>query len=215
MTTLSNVGAVVLGGCVLGGWVRACSVGGARAYAGGVAHLLGAESLHLEFPTKVVFDSVSVGVSEGDRIGVVGRNSDGKSSLIAMLSGRLAPNSGRVTARGGVRMGVLDQGDTLDPALSVARTVVGDRLEYEWAAEARIRDVIGGLVREIGWQSAGGELSGGERGGGALARLLVADWDVLALDEPTNHLDIEGITWLAGHLKKRWPASAGGLLVVT
>jgi ATPase subunit of ABC transporter with duplicated ATPase domains len=180
-----------------------------------VAHLLGAESLHLEFPTKVVFDSVTIGVSEGDRIGIVGRNGDGKSSLIALLSGRLTPNSGRVTARSGVRIGVLDQGDTLDPELSVARTVVGDRPEYEWAAEARIRDVIGGLVREIGWHTQVGELSGGERRRVALARLLVVDWDVLALDEPTNHLDVEGITWLAGHLKKRWPASAGGLLVVT
>src|SRR5580700_8395377 len=91
-------------------------------YADGVAHLLGAESLHLEFPTKVVFDSVSVGVSEGDRIGVVGRNGDGKSSLLAMLAGQLAPNSGRVTARGGVTIGVLDQQDTLDPALTVAAT---------------------------------------------------------------------------------------------
>ncbi|HEX4059740.1 MAG TPA: ABC-F family ATP-binding cassette domain-containing protein [Streptosporangiaceae bacterium] len=180
-----------------------------------MAHLLGAESLHLEFPTKVVFDSVTIGVSEGDRIGIVGRNGDGKSSLIALLSGRLTPNSGRVTARSGVRIGVLDQGDTLDPELSVARTVVGDRPEYEWAAEARIRDVIGGLVREIGWHTQVGELSGGERRRVALARLLVVDWDVLALDEPTNHLDVEGITWLAGHLKKRWPASAGGLLVVT
>jgi ABC transport system ATP-binding/permease protein len=180
-----------------------------------VAHLLGAQALHLEFPTKVVFGSVSVGVSEGDRIGIVGRNGDGKSSLIGMLSERLAPTSGRVTARGGVRFGVLDQTDTLDPAVSVARTVVGDRPEYEWATEARIRDVIGGLVRDIGWQAAVGELSGGERRRVALARLLVGDWDVLALDEPTNHLDVEGITWLAGHLKARWPANAGGLLVVT
>jgi len=180
-----------------------------------VAHLLGAESLHLEFPTKVVFDSVSVGVSEGDRIGVVGRNGDGKSSLIAMLAGRLTPNSGRVTVRGGVTVGVLDQADTLDPAVSVARTVVGDRPEHEWATEARIRDVIGGLVRGIGWHTPVGELSGGERRRVALAQLLVGDWDVLALDEPTNHLDVEGITWLARHLKGRWPASGGGLLVVT
>jgi ABC transport system ATP-binding/permease protein len=180
-----------------------------------VAHLLGAQAVHLEFPTKVVFGSVSVGVNEGDRIGIVGRNGDGKSSLIAMLSGRLAPNSGRVTARGGLRIGVLGQTDTLDPAVSVARTVVGDRPEYEWATEARIRDVIGGLVRDIGWQTAVGELSGGERRRVALAQLLVGDWDVLALDEPTNHLDVEGITWLAGHLKARWPANAGGLLVVT
>ena len=180
-----------------------------------MAHLLGAESLHLEFPTKVVFDSVSVGVSEGDRIGVVGRNGDGKSSLIAMLAGRLTPNSGRVTVRGGVTVGVLDQADTLDPAVSVARTVVGDRPEHEWATEARIRDVIGGLVRGIGWHTPVGELSGGERRRVALAQLLVGDWDVLALDEPTNHLDVEGITWLARHLKGRWPASGGGLLVVT
>ncbi len=180
-----------------------------------MAHLLGAESLHLEFPTKVVFDSVTVGVNEGDRIGIVGRNGDGKSSLLAMLSGRLVPNTGRVMTRNGVTMGLLDQGDTLDPSLTVARTVVGDRLDYEWASDARIRDVIGGLVREIGWQAPIDELSGGQRRRVALARLLVGDWDVLALDEPTNHLDVEGITWLAGHLRTRWPANAGGLLVVT
>jgi ABC transport system ATP-binding/permease protein len=180
-----------------------------------VAHLLGAESLHLEFPTKIVFDSVTVGINEGDRVGIVGRNGDGKSSLLAMLAGRLVPDSGRVTVRSGVTMGVLDQGDTLDPALTVARTIVGDRPDYEWAGDARIRDVIGGLVREIGWQAPIGELSGGQRRRVALARLLVGEWDVLALDEPTNHLDVEGITWLAGHLKNRWSANAGGLLVVT
>jgi ATPase subunit of ABC transporter with duplicated ATPase domains len=180
-----------------------------------VAHLLGAESVHLEFPTKAVFGSVTLGVSEGDRIGIVGRNGEGKSSLLAMLAGRLEPDGGRVMARSGVTMGVLDQGDTLDPALTVADTIVGDRPEYEWAGQARIRDVIGGLVREIGWQAPVGELSGGQRRRVALARLLAGDWDVLALDEPTNHLDIEGITWLAGHLKTRWPANAGGLLVVT
>jgi ATPase subunit of ABC transporter with duplicated ATPase domains len=180
-----------------------------------VAHLLGGESLHLEFPTKAVFDAVTVGVSDGDRIGVVGRNGDGKSSLLALLSGRLAPDAGRVTRRSGVTMGVLDQGDTLDPALTVAATIVGDRPEYEWAGDARIRDVIGGLVRDIGWQAPVAELSGGERRRVALARLLTGDWDVLALDEPTNHLDVEAISWLAGHLRARWPAGTGGLLVVT
>jgi len=180
-----------------------------------VAHLLGGESLHLEFPTKAVFDAVTVGVSDGDRIGVVGRNGDGKSSLLALLSGRLAPDAGRVTRRSGVTMGVLDQGDTLDPALTVAATIVGDRPEYEWAGDARIRDVIGGLVREIGWQAPVAGLSGGERRRVALARLLTGDWDVLALDEPTNHLDVEAISWLAGHLRARWPAGTGGLLVVT
>ncbi len=180
-----------------------------------MAHLLGGESLHLEFPTKVVFDSVTVGVSDGDRVGIVGRNGDGKSSLLAMLSGRLEPNAGRVTRRSGVTMGMLDQGDTLDPALTVARTIVGDRPDYEWAGDARIRDVISGLVRDIPWQAPVAELSGGQRRRIALARLLAGDWDVLALDEPTNHLDVEGISWLAGHLRSRWPANSGGLLVVT
>jgi ABC transport system ATP-binding/permease protein len=180
-----------------------------------VAHLLGAEALHLEFPTKAVFDSVTIGVSEGDRIGIVGRNGEGKTSLLAMLAGRLAPDSGRVTVSGGTRIGVLDQGDTLDPEVSVAQTIVGGRPDYEWAGDARIRDVLSGLIREIPWESPVSELSGGQRRRVALAALLAGDWDVLILDEPTNHLDVEGITWLARHLRGRWPASAGGLLVVT
>jgi ATPase subunit of ABC transporter with duplicated ATPase domains len=180
-----------------------------------VANLLGAQALHLEFPAKTVFGSVTLGVSDGDRIGVVGRNGDGKSSLLAMLAGRLEPDSGRVVTRGGVRIGLLDQADTLDPALTVAATIVGDRPEHEWAGDARIRDVLGGLVRDIGWQAPVAELSGGQRRRVALARLLTGGWDVLALDEPTNHLDVEGITWLARHLRGRWPAGSGALLVVT
>lgn len=180
-----------------------------------MAHLLGAEGLHLEFPTKVVFDGVSLGVDEGDRIGIVGRNGDGKSSLMAMLAGRLEPDSGRVTVRGGVRVGVLDQGDTLDDSLTIAQSVVGDRLEYEWAGDAGIRDVISGLVGDLDWDGPVLGLSGGQRRRVALARLLVGDWDVLALDEPTNHLDVEAVAWLAAHLKRRWAASSGALLVVT
>ncbi|QIK72897.1 ABC-F family ATP-binding cassette domain-containing protein [Propioniciclava coleopterorum] len=180
-----------------------------------MAHLLGAEGLHLEFPTKVVFDAVSLGVDEGDRIGVVGRNGDGKSSLLGLLSGRLEPDAGRVTRRGGVRIGVLDQADTLDPDLTVARTVVGDAAEHEWAGDPRVRDVIAGLLADVPWDAEIGTLSGGQRRRAALAALLVGDWDVLILDEPTNHLDVEAITWLAGHLKQRWTPSQGGLLVVT
>ncbi|WP_285726676.1 ABC-F family ATP-binding cassette domain-containing protein [Psychromicrobium xiongbiense] len=180
-----------------------------------MAHLLGAEALNLEFPTRTVFGSVTLGVNEGDRIGIVGRNGDGKSSLLAMLAGQLEPNAGRVTVRGGVRMGVLDQSDTLDDALTVAQTIVGDRAEHEWASEARTREVIAGLVSGLDWDAPVRGLSGGQRRRVALAALLVGDWDLLALDEPTNHLDVEGITWLASHLKKRWSATAGGLLVVT
>ncbi len=180
-----------------------------------MAHLLGAEGLHLEFPTKVVFDAVSLGVNEGDRIGIVGRNGDGKSSLLGLLSGRLAPDEGRVTRRGGVQVGVLDQADTLDPALTVAASVVGEAAEHEWAGDPRVRDVIAGLLSDVPWDAVVGTLSGGQRRRVALAALLVGDWDVLILDEPTNHLDVEAITWLAGHLKQRWTPSQGGLLVVT
>ncbi len=153
-----------------------------------MAHLLGGENLHLEFPTRVVFDSVSLGVDEGDRIGIVGRNGDGKSSLLAMLAGLLDPDSGRVTVRGGVRVGVLDQGDTLDDALTVAETVVGDRPEYEWAGDATVRGVIAGLVGDLDWNGPVAGLSGGQRRRVALARLLAGDWDVLALDEPRNSM---------------------------
>jgi len=180
-----------------------------------VAHLLGAEALHLEYPTRVVFDSVSLGVDEGDRIGIVGRNGDGKSSLLRLLSGRIEPDGGRVTRRGGVRMGVLDQSDTLDPSLSVGHAVVGDRAEHEWAGDPAVRDVIAGLVPDVPWDRPVGTLSGGQRRRVALAALLVEDWDVIALDEPTNHLDVEGISWLADHLGRRWAPTAGGLLVIT
>ncbi len=180
-----------------------------------MAHLLGAEALHLEFPTKVVFDGVSLGVDEGDRIGIVGRNGDGKSSLMAMLAGRLQPDAGRVTVRSGVRVGVLDQGDTLDDDLTIAQSIVGDRAEHEWAGDPGVRDVISGLVGDLDWDGPVAGLSGGQRRRVALARLLVEDWDVLALDEPTNHLDVEAVAWLAAHLKRRWSPASGALLVVT
>ncbi|WP_426320416.1 ABC-F family ATP-binding cassette domain-containing protein [Microbacterium sp. E-13] len=180
-----------------------------------MAHLLGAEALHLEFPTKVVFDRVSLGIDEGDRIGVVGRNGDGKSSLLAMLAGRLEPDSGRVTVRGGVRVGVLDQADTLDDALTIREAVVGDRADHEWAGDPRTRDVIAGLLGELDWDGPVAGLSGGQRRRVSLAALLVGDHDVIFLDEPTNHLDVEAIAWLAEHIKRRWPANQGGLLVVT
>ncbi|MGV0814860.1 ABC-F family ATP-binding cassette domain-containing protein [Mycolicibacterium boenickei] len=180
-----------------------------------MAHLLGGETLHLEYPTGVVFDSVTVGVSEGDRIGIVGRNGDGKSTLLGMLTGRIAPHAGRVTRRSGLRVGALDQTDTLDPDHTVGWSLVGDRPEHEWAGDARIRDVIGGLVADIAFDAPVSTLSGGQRRRVQLAALLIDDWDVIALDEPTNHLDIQGITWLAGHIKQRWARGAGGLLLIT
>jgi ATP-binding cassette subfamily F protein uup len=180
-----------------------------------MAHLLGGEALQLEFPTRIIFDSVSLGVDEGDRIGVVGRNGDGKSSLLAMLAGRLQPNSGRVTVRRGVTVGVLDQGDTLDDEDTVASAVVGDLPEHEWAGDPRVRDVTAGLLAGFDWHAPIADLSGGQRRRVSLAKLLIGDHDVLMLDEPTNHLDVEAIAWLAEHLKRRWAATSGALLVVT
>ncbi|WP_303956764.1 ABC-F family ATP-binding cassette domain-containing protein [Rothia mucilaginosa] len=180
-----------------------------------MAHLLGGESLHLEFPTRTIFEGITVGLNEGDRIGIVGRNGDGKSTLMKILAGRLEPDSGRVTVRGGTRIGYLDQSDVLDDDHTVGYAIVGDTPEYEWASQARIRDVISGLVSDLPWDAPVSSLSGGQRRRVALASLLAQEWDVLMLDEPTNHLDVEAITWLANHLKSRWAQNAGGLMVVT
>src|SRR5690606_38359328 len=108
--------------------------------------LLGAENLRIAFPHRTVLESVSLGVDEGDRIGIVGRNGDGKSTLMRLLAGVATPDSGRVTVRGGVTIGMLDQSDTLDPDLTIGRAVVGDTPEHEWAGDAKVRDVISGLL---------------------------------------------------------------------
>lgn len=180
-----------------------------------MAFLLGCEKVRVEFPTKTVFDSVSLGVDEGDRIGIVGRNGDGKSTLLALLAGTLEPDDGRVLKNGAVRVGVLGQTDGLDDDATVGEAIVGNLPEYEWAGDARIRDIIAGLARDIPWDARVGTLSGGQRRRVDLVRLLIGDWDVLALDEPTNHLDVRAITWLAEHLKRRWRVGQGALLVVT
>jgi ATP-binding cassette subfamily F protein uup len=180
-----------------------------------VAHLLGAEAIHLEYPARVVFESTTVGVSDGDRIGIVGRNGDGKSSLLGLLTGQLRPDAGRVTQRSGLRVGALSQTDTLDSDATVGWSLVGEQADHEWAGDPRIRDVVSGLVSDIAWDAVIGTLSGGQRRRVQLAALLIGDWDVVALDEPTNHLDIEGITWLATHFRGRWARNTGGLLLVT
>ncbi len=180
-----------------------------------VAHLLGAEAVHLAYPNQVIFESITLGVNDGARIGIVGRNGDGKSSLLGLLTGRLTPDTGRVTLRTGLRVSALSQADTLRPDSTVGAELVGDQPEHQWAGDARIRDVVSGLVSDIDWRARVSTLSGGQRRRVQLAQLLIGEWDVIALDEPTNHLDIEGITWLAGHLKQRWARNSGGLLVVT
>jgi len=180
-----------------------------------MAHLLGAEQLRVEYPTRVVLDGVTVGISDGDRIGVVGRNGDGKSTLLRILSGKQEPDAGRVTRRGGVTLGMLDQADQLQTGKTVIETVVGDRPEHEWAGDRNVRDVLAGLIFDIPGHTLVDDLSGGQRRRVALAALLSREWDIVVLDEPTNHLDIGGVHWLAGHLKRRWSPGTGALLVVT
>lgn len=180
-----------------------------------MAILLGCDSVHLEYPTRLIARDVTLGVNEGDRIGIVGKNGDGKSSLLGVLSGAVPPDAGRVTRRRDVTVGVLGQRDALDSASTVHRAVVGDLPEYEWAASPRVRQILDGLIADVPWEGLVGELSGGQRRRVDLARLLIGDYDVLMLDEPTNHLDMRTINWLAEHLKSRWQRGSGAMLVVT
>jgi len=180
-----------------------------------MAFLFGCENVHFEYPTKTIFDSLSLGVNDGDCIGVVGRNGDGKSTLLGLFDGTVEPDDGRVVRTGGVRFASLHQGDTLVDAQSVGWNIVGTMPEYEWASDANIRQIIDGLLEDISWDAQVSTLSGGQRRRVDLARVLVADADVLLLDEPTNHLDVVAIDWLAKHLRRRFARKDGALVVVT
>ncbi|MFM2412246.1 MAG: hypothetical protein RLZZ587_579 [Actinomycetota bacterium] len=178
-------------------------------------NLVGLESISHEYPNRVVLNDVTIGVHAGDRIGVVGRNGDGKSTLLSIIGGTLIADSGRVTLRGGIRIGTLTQDDVFEDDATVAQTVVGDGPEHEWAGNPVIRAVLTGLLSDVDVNATIGSLSGGQRRRTALAKLLVGDWDVLLLDEPTNHLDVSGVSWLAEHLNRRWKTGDGALVVVT
>ena len=180
-----------------------------------MAFLFGCENVHFEYPTKTIFDSLSLGVNDGDCIGVVGRNGDGKSTLLGLFDGMVEPDDGRVVRTGGVRFASLHQGDTLVDAQSVGWNIVGTMPEYEWASDANIRQIIDGLLEDISWDAQVSTLSGGQRRRVDLARVLVVDADVLLLDEPTNHLDVVAIDWLAKHLRRRFARKDGALVVVT
>jgi ATP-binding cassette subfamily F protein uup len=168
--------------------------------------LINLENVSLNYGKGAVLDEVSLGLAEGARIGVVGRNGGGKSSLIRILSGQETPNSGRVSVSGGTHLGTLAQIDQADPNKTVREIVMGDQADHEWASNARAREVLNGLFGGFSEEILSrrmGPLSGGERRRVALARLLIIDLDILLLDEPTNHLDVEAVSWLATHLKSR------------
>ncbi|MFC0036764.1 ATP-binding cassette domain-containing protein [Actinomadura rayongensis] len=174
-------------------------------------NLINVENAGKAFGPKPLLDGVSLGLDEGDRIGVVGRNGGGKSTLVRILARVDEPDSGRVTHARGLRLGVLTQRDEFPAGATVRSVVIGERAEHEWAGDTRARDVLAGLLPGVDLDASLAGMSGGERRRAALARLLVSDVDLLVLDEPTNHLDIEAVDWLARHLKARRVA----LLVVT
>lgn len=176
---------------------------------------LGLEHVSLAFATKTVFTDVTQGVFEGDRIGIVGRNGDGKSTLLKLLDGTQEPDSGRVTRRNGLTFGMLTQRDALDDNATLREAALEGREDYEWASQQQSREIVEALLGGMNLDAKIGSLSGGQRRRADLARLLLKDWDILALDEPTNHLDVITIHWLAEHLKNRWSRGTGALLLVT
>jgi ATP-binding cassette subfamily F protein uup len=174
-------------------------------------NLVNLERVSKAYGVRVLLDEVSLGVGAGQRIGVVGRNGDGKTTLLRILAGLEEPDQGRVSQGRGLHLGFLTQGDDLDPAASVRAAVLGDLAEHEWAADATTREVVQVLLAGLPLERRVDALSGGERRRCSLARLLLEDHDLLVLDEPTNHLDVEAVSWLARHLTRRTSA----LVVVT
>ncbi|MEV4164408.1 ABC-F family ATP-binding cassette domain-containing protein [Nonomuraea dietziae] len=174
-------------------------------------NLVNLESVSHAYGPKPLLSDVSLGIEAGERIGVVGRNGGGKTTLLSVVAGTVKPDTGRVTHNRGLRVGLLSQRDDLDPGRTIHETVLGGRAEHEWAGDQAIREILANLIGDLDLESKVGDLSGGERRRTALAKLLIDEHELIMLDEPTNHLDIEAIAWLAGHLSQRKSA----LLVVT
>ncbi len=180
-----------------------------------MAFSLGCEHIYLEYAAKVVLDDVTLGLDDGARIGIVGRNGDGKSTLLAILSGQIEPEEGRVFRRNDLSIGFVAQDDNLDDSLTIKKVLFGDTPEYLWASDSKIRDICDHLIGDVSMDFIIGNLSGGQRRRVYLAQTLVKNDGILMLDEPTNHLDMASIAWLAKHLNQRWPKKSGTLLVVT
>ncbi|HEX5406325.1 MAG TPA: ABC-F family ATP-binding cassette domain-containing protein [Pseudonocardiaceae bacterium] len=180
-----------------------------------MANLVNLEAVHKSFGVRPLLDGVSLGVADGDRIGVVGLNGGGKTTLLEVLAGVEPPDDGRVSQTRGLRLAVVTQRSELDDRITVRQAVIdplGTSADHEWAADPRVRGVLNGLgIGALGMDTEVGTMSGGERRRVALAAALVQELDLIVLDEPTNHLDVEGVRWLADHLLAR----RCGLVVVT
>src|SRR3954452_25230438 len=174
-------------------------------------NLVNLERVSKSYGVRILLDEVSLGVGEGERIGVVGRNGDGKTTLLNLIAGRVEPDGGRVSRTRGLHLGYLDQRDLLDDTHTVREVVLAGKADHEWAADATTREVVEVLLDGIALDREVHGFSGGERRRCSLAKLLLEPDDLLILDEPTNHLDVEAIAWLADHLKRR----ASALVVVT
>ena len=164
------------------------------------------EEVSKAFDIKELLVGVSLGISEGDRIGIVGRNGSGKSTLMKVIAGIEAPDAGRVTKSNSARIGLLSQVDLANPESTVGEVVLGDTAKHEWASEPNIREIFTGLFGSFDdhiFDRKFGQLSGGERRRVGLAKLLINELDLILLDEPTNHLDVEGVAWLASYLNNR------------
>jgi len=168
-------------------------------------NLLNLESVSKAFDIRALLESVSLGVNEAERIGVVGRNGGGKSTLLKVMAGIEPPDEGRIAKAGSVNIGILSQVDDLSETSLVRDVVLGDSKVHEWASDAKVREVLTGLFGGFSEELLNrkiSHLSGGERRRVHLAKLLIADFDLVLLDEPTNHLDVEGVAWLAEYIKR-------------
>lgn len=172
-----------------------------------MAYLLGVENLRLTVGSRLLLDDVTLGLGDGTRVGVLGPNGAGKSTFLAALAGMREPDGGRVTRTGGVSVAILSQTDDLPPGATVRTAIHGDAPEHEWASDAAVRDIHSGLIADLDLAADVATLSGGQRRRVALAAVLTRRADVVILDEPTNHLDVEGVDWLASHLRARFSAS--------
>jgi ATP-binding cassette subfamily F protein uup len=176
-----------------------------------MSNLINLERVSKSYGVRPLLTDVSLGIGAGERIGIVGRNGDGKTTLLEVMTGLEEPDTGRVSRQRGLLVGYLHQGDELDDRHTVREAVLGGRSDHEWAADPRTREVVEVLLAGVSLDRSVVGLSGGERRRCALAALLLDEHDLVVLDEPTNHLDVEAVAWLAQHLAARPSA----LVVVT